>query len=115
MMQAMQKMLFSVLLQLFLSKPVQDLLAKWKAEILAFIEAQAMKILEAIKAELMTWVPIFIKAIITGIAQSAGQFVVNAENKMTDIIPGQLDDKILDPMVTNALDKLGELTGLNFR
>lgn len=114
-MRAVQKLLFSVLLQLLQSKPVQDLLEQWKTEILALVKAESQQILEAIKAELKTWVPIFIKAIITGIAQSAGQFVVNTEDKITDIIPGQLDDKVLDPMVNNALDKLSELTGFNFR
>jgi hypothetical protein len=111
----MQAWVLSLLIQLFQSKPVQDQITKWKAEIIAFIEAQAAQILAAIAAQLTTWLPIFIKTIVTGIAQSAGQLVVNTEDKITDIIPGKIDDQILDPIVTNTLDKLGDLIGIKLR
>jgi hypothetical protein len=68
-----------------------------------------------IKDELTTWIPIFVKTIVASIAQSAGQFVVNTEDKITDIIPGDIDDKILDPIVTNTLDRLGDLIGIKLR
>jgi hypothetical protein len=56
-----------------------------------------------------------VKTIVASIAQSAGQFVVNTEDKITDIIPGDIDDKILDPIVTNTLDRLGDLIGIKLR
>jgi hypothetical protein len=100
----MQAIMFAVLLKLFQSKPVQDKLAEWKTDIIAFI-----------RAELTAWIPIFVKTIVTSVAQSAGQLVVNTEDKITDIIPGDLDDKVLDPIVTNTLDRLGDLIGIKLR
>jgi len=101
----MQAFLLSVLIQLFKSKAVQDKLAELKADLFAWLKS-------TIENELKTWVPIFVKTIVASVAQSAGQFVVNTEDKITDIIPGQIDDQVLDPIVTNTLDKLGDLIGI---
>jgi hypothetical protein len=103
-----QALIFGVLLKLFQSKPVQDKLAEWKTEFFDWVKA-------IIKDELTTWIPIFVKTIVASVAQSAGQFVVNTEDKITDIIPGDVDDKILDPIVTNTLDRLGDLIGIKLR
>jgi hypothetical protein len=103
-----QALIFGVLLKLYQSKPVQEKLDKWKIEFFDWVKA-------IIKDELTTWIPVFVKTIVASVAQSAGQFVVNTEDKITDIIPGDVDDKILDPIVTNTLDRLGDLIGIKLR
>lgn len=100
----MQAFVIAVLIKVFQSKPVQDKLAEWKTDILAFI-----------RAEFTSWLPTFLKAIAVGMVQSAGQVVVNTEDRITDIIPGPIDDAVIDPMVERGLDVLGGLIGIKLR
>lgn len=100
----MQQFFISVLLKVLASEQVQTQLDKWKDQIIATITDQ-----------LKDWLPVIVKTVVTGIAQSAGQLVVNTTDKVTDIIPGHIDDDVIDPIVTNVLDKLGELLpGIRF-
>lgn len=104
----MQKFVLGVLIKLYQSEPVQRQLDEWETQLLAWLKT-------TVQDELKSWLPVILKTVITGIAQSAGQLAVNTTDKITDIIPGQVDDQIIDPIVTNALDKLTELTGIKFR
>lgn len=62
-----------------------------------------------IEAKLDEWLPIIVKAVVVAVAQAAGQVTVDTIDKVTDIIPGELDDEIVDPIVANALEFLKRL------
>lgn len=112
----MQALLLGVLIKLFQSKPVQDKLAEWKTDLFAWLNEQKTELFAWLKStienELKTWVPIFMRTIVTTIAQSAGQFVVDTENKVTKVIPGQVDDQVVEQIVNPVLTKLGDLFGV---
>jgi hypothetical protein len=61
---------------------------------------------KAVREELAKQMPVLIRAVIVALTQVAGQFSVNTVDKITDIIPGHLDDEVLDNLVTNAMDAL---------
>jgi hypothetical protein len=103
-----QALIFGILLKLYQSKPVQEKLDKWKAEFFDWVKG-------IIHDELTSWLPTFLKAIAVGMVQSAGQVVVDVEDKITDIIPGPVDDAVIDPMVERGLDVLGNLIGIKLR
>jgi hypothetical protein len=65
------------------------------------------KVLAFISEQFTEWMPRIIKATVVAVAQSAGQLTVDTVNKVTDILPGDLDDQILDPIVGAVLDRLG--------
>lgn len=67
------------------------------------------KVIELIEKKLNEWLPIIMKTIAVSVAQSAGQLIVNTEDKITDIIPGKLDDNILDTLTSNVFDELHKL------
>lgn len=108
----MQTFILGLLVQVFKSKPVQDKLAEWKAELLEWLKKEFDAHKDEVMAELKSWLPVIVKTVVTGIAQSAGQLVVNTTDKVTDIIPGQVDDNIIDPIVHDTLGKLGDLFGI---
>jgi D-aminopeptidase len=62
------------------------------------------KIIEFIKAEFQKWMPQIIKAALVGAVKGGGRVVVNAEDKMTDLFPGKLDDAVLDPIVDGLVN-----------
>lgn len=62
---------------------------------------------DAIKTEVQKQIPVIIHAVITAVAESAGQLTVDSLHKVTDVIPGYLDDDIVNNIVTNVLGKLG--------
>jgi len=71
------------------------------------IEAMLPKIIATISDSIETWMPQIIKAVVTAVAQSAGQISVNTADKVTDIIPGNLDDHIVDNLVQDIFGRLG--------
>lgn len=62
------------------------------------------KILEFIKDEFQKWMPQIIKAALIGAVKGGGRVVIDAEDKITNIIPGKLDDAILDPIVGDLVN-----------
>ena len=64
-----------------------------------------------IEAKFNEWLPKFIKAILLGVSQAAGQLAINTEDKITDILPGQIDDEILDPLVARGMEFLNGILG----
>src|SRR5690349_9091079 len=77
-------------------------------QLLNLAEAKAQellpKIIDTINAEIEKRIPALTAALVTAVAQAVSGAVVRAEDKVTDIIPGPLDDAILDPIVKNAMD-----------
>jgi hypothetical protein len=99
----MQALLISVVLKVLVSEQVQAQLNKLKDWILGVI-----------RDELKSWLPVIVKTTVTGMAQAAGQLVVNTTDRVTDVIPGDVDDEIIDPIVRNVLDRIGDMTGIRF-
>jgi hypothetical protein len=64
------------------------------------------KILAFIQEQFTEWMPKIIKATVVAVAQSAGHLTVDTVDKVTNVIPGDLDDQVLDGMVTGVLDQL---------
>lgn len=50
--------------------------------------------------------PKILKTILVGLANGAGQLTVSATDKVTDIIPGPVDDAIIDPIVERGVQQL---------
>jgi hypothetical protein len=71
------------------------------------VDANMPKIIDGIKVELEKWLPTIVETIVVAMAHSAGQITVDSVDKVTDIIPGQLDDQIIDGLVGNILGSLG--------
>lgn len=103
----MQAFFVSVLIKLWQDPKVRAWLDRHLDDLKA-------KIGQWITDELKQWLPVFVKTLVASVAQAAGQLVVNTEDKVTDIIPGQLDDKILDPIVRPVLDQISQWTGIKF-
>ena len=79
--------------------------AQWKQhgpELIAKVEA-------FIREQFTKWMPTLMKATVVAVAQAAGQLTVNTVDRVTDIVPGDLDDRVLDPMVGQAFDALRRL------
>lgn len=74
------------------------LLAKWK-EVEPKLEVW-------VKDKFDEWAPRILKTILVGMAQAGGQLVINSTDKVTDFIPGKVDDDVIDPMVRNGMQQL---------
>lgn len=57
------------------------------------------------------WLPKVMKAALVGAVKGGGQIVVDGTDKVTDIIPGEIDDAIVDPLVRQGMDFLNGILG----
>lgn len=77
-------------------------------ELLDRAEAEAEKLLariiEQVASEIQKHIPALTAALVTAVATAGANFVEDGVNKVTDFIPTQLDDNILDPIVKQAMD-----------
>lgn len=64
---------------------------------------------QLIEKQFEEWLPKIVKAVVVAVAESAGQLVVNQVDRVTDIIPGKLDDEIVDGIANNALEFLKQI------
>lgn len=62
------------------------------------------KIFVFIKEQFQEWMPKILKAALVGGVKGGGRVVVDAEDKITDFIPGKLDDAVLDPIVNDLVN-----------
>lgn len=62
------------------------------------------EILKLIKDQFDEWMPKIAKTALLGAAKGGGKFVTDAEDKITDFIPGTLDDKLLDPAANKIVN-----------
>ena len=75
---------------------------QWKQhgpELIAKVEA-------FIREQFTKWMPTLMKATVVAVAQAAGQLTINTVDKVTDIIPGQVDDQVVDPIVKAGMEQL---------
>lgn len=71
------------------------------------------KIFDMIGKQFEEWMPKILKTVLVGTAQAAGQLTVNTADRVTDWVPGTVDDAIIDPIVEQGVQKLRDLFGLN--
>lgn len=55
------------------------------------------------------WLPKIIKAVIIATSQAVRGIAVDSEDKLTNLIPGTMDDAIFDPIVKNVSDIIGKI------
>lgn len=101
----MNALLSAVICKLFNVKNPEELLLK-------IVENLFKMLAPMIEKQLQAWLPTIVKTVAVALAQSAGQLFVNVENKVTDIIPGNLDDKILDSLTKSVFDELHKVLGI---
>lgn len=62
------------------------------------------KVMDTIADEFEKRIPALTAALVTAVTEAASRFAVDAADRVTDFIPGQVDDAIVDPIVKNAMD-----------
>lgn len=67
------------------------------------------KVVQAINDNLDAWLPKIVKTIIITISQYGGQLLEDTNKKITDIIPGQMDDAVLDPIANTVGEILKQI------
>jgi len=73
------------------------------------LETWLPKIIKAMDDNMDVWMPRIIKAVIIATVQAVRGIAVNSEDKLTDLIPGTVDDAVFDPIVKNVSDLLGKI------
>lgn len=64
---------------------------------------------ENLDAKMAEWLPKIIKAVIIATTQAVRHIAVDSGDKLTDLIPGTVDDAVFDPLVKNVSDILGKI------
>ncbi|SIJ99725.1 hypothetical protein [Mycobacteroides abscessus] len=58
----------------------------------------------AVVDEIRQQIPVIIKAVVIAIAETVGNTAISGVDKITDAIPGDADDRIIDPLVARAAE-----------
>lgn len=66
---------------------------------------------EAIKVEIRAHVPVIIEAVVKAVAATGANLAKDGVDKVTDMIPGQLDDQFIEPIVNNLVDEFKKRLG----
>lgn len=80
--------------------------------LIAAINAEMVKVPGVIEAEIAKYLPALVQAVVSAAAKSAIQLAVTGEQALTKLIPGQLDNEILDPIVSGVLSEFSHLFGV---
>lgn len=62
------------------------------------------QVIDKIGDEIEKRIPAMTAALVTAVTEAVGQMAIDGVDKVTDVIPGQLDDEILDPIIERAVD-----------
>lgn len=62
-----------------------------------------------IKSQMDRYLPLIVEVIVRTITESSIKLADKGIDKLTDIIPGELDDQIIDPIVRDVTARLGDL------
>ncbi|WP_100461219.1 hypothetical protein [Mycobacteroides abscessus] len=72
---------------------------------MGFIKAHITDpIRNAVVDEIRQQIPVIIKAVVIAIAETVGNTAISGVDKITDAIPGDADDRIIDPLVARAAE-----------
>lgn len=58
----------------------------------------------AVVDEIRQQIPVIIKPVVIAIAATVGNTATSGVDKITDAIPGDVDDRIIDPLVARAAE-----------
>lgn len=61
-------------------------------------------VMDGIAKEMENRLPAMTAALVTAVTEAVSQMAVQGVDTITDVIPGQLDDEILDPIIARAVD-----------
>ena len=76
----------------------------------AFLERNVLQPIRAeIKEEFEKYMPLIVEVIVRTMTESAIKLAAEGTDRLTDLIPGELDDQIIDPIARQITDRLGEL------
>ena len=80
------------------------------------LEAKAEELIneatEAVKKEIREHMPAIIEAVVKAVATTGAHLATEGLDKITDAIPGQFDDKVVDDIVTPILGDILNRFGL---
>lgn len=75
------------------------------------VKAEVPELTNAVSAELQKQMPVIIHAVVVAITTTLSEAAVRGVDKITDLVPGQMDDNFIDPLVQQISDRLGGLLG----
>lgn len=67
------------------------------------------KLIDAVGAKFDAWMPKVIEAVVVAVAKTGAGIAKSATDQITDVIPGELDDQVVDGFVNSIFDQLGNL------
>lgn len=80
------------------------------------VTEKADKLLELvadkIQAEIERRLPLIIEAVVLAVTKTMGDLTVQGVDQLTDMVPGQVDDQIVDPLVRNVRDEINRRFGI---
>jgi hypothetical protein len=59
-----------------------------------------------IETEIKKYIPTMVQATVSAVTETITTAAVHGVDKITDVIPGQLDDRFIDPIVASVLKRL---------
>jgi len=71
----------------------------------------AKAIMDAVKAAFKEWMPIVITALVKALAESSRELVEKGADVITDAIPGELDDQLVDAVLPKVMGYLEGIFG----
>lgn len=78
------------------------------------VKAEVPELTNAVSDELQKQMPIIIHAVVVAITTTLSEAAVRGVDKITDLVPGQMDDNFIDPLVQQISDRLGGILGGGF-
>lgn len=91
-----------------IGKAIWDQLQPWLQTKWEEVKPEVFRI---IREQFDEWMPQVMKAALVGAVKGGGEIVVDGTDRVTNIIPGEIDDAIIDPLVKQGMDFLETILG----
>jgi hypothetical protein len=59
-----------------------------------------------IETEIKKYIPTMVQATVAAVTETITTAAIHGVDRVTDVIPGQLDDRFIDPIVASVLKRL---------
>lgn len=92
-----------------LEQKFNELWPKLEAKIEKKFDEVWPRLMEKIEDKFDEYMPKIMKAVLIAIATAFANFGQRTGDKITDLIPGTLDDAFFDPIVADAMNKLRDM------